>query len=356
MQDEQQQPGRCPSCKAEDNVPFHPLARETGSGKHLFYEGGKTMTKLFAKILSLVLALLMLAGCASTPVIIPEDDSDLSKEVTTNILSIFPYEDQNHLPSLKDYILVDYNDFNLWNYMDYLARVKVQKVEMVEIAVPDTPEVRTRVPVDKIQYLRYTLNVQKVLVGAETLEEKSTITLYQGNTSPRFTIERPISMREGREYYITFSESPHYTYIYDQPGGKIEWAHTRSTDPSFNVIWRVDMHQLGTYTFKAPSFHIFEVVEGGILAGGKPNVTWPASYEDRYFAGKGFTLEPLPNIPDHWAYLIQESDLLQIYNEMLADKAESKDPYKSLHYRYMEKHDPERYKEVIEKLKEQEES
>ena len=76
MQDEQQQPGRCPSCKAEDDVPFHPLARLTGSGKHLFYEGGKTMTKLFAKILSLTLALLMLAGCGKVPVIVPSTEPD----------------------------------------------------------------------------------------------------------------------------------------------------------------------------------------------------------------------------------------------------------------------------------------
>jgi len=71
MQDERQQPCRCPSCKVEDDVPSHPLARLTVSGKLLFYEGGKTMTKLFPKLLFLTLALLMLAGCASAPVTVP---------------------------------------------------------------------------------------------------------------------------------------------------------------------------------------------------------------------------------------------------------------------------------------------
>ncbi|MBR7142207.1 MAG: hypothetical protein IKD06_01560 [Clostridia bacterium] len=71
MQDERQQPCRCPSCPAEDDVPSHPIARGTGLGKLLFYEGGKAMTKLFPKLLSLTLALLMLAGCASTPVTVP---------------------------------------------------------------------------------------------------------------------------------------------------------------------------------------------------------------------------------------------------------------------------------------------
>ncbi|MBR7142420.1 MAG: hypothetical protein IKD06_02660 [Clostridia bacterium] len=315
------------------------------------------MSKSMVKLLSLTLALLMLAGCREKHVIPPADDSDLSEEVTTNILTTLPYEDENHLPALyKDYILVEYNDFDIWKYLDYLARVKVLKVELVEIAVPDRPEVRSRVIVEKLSYLRYTLSVQKVLAGSETLKEESVITLYQGKPNVNVAINRPISMREGREYYITFSESPHYTYIYDQPGGKIEWAHTRSTDPSFHVTWRVDMHQLGAYTFKCPPLHIFEVVEGGILAGGEPNVTWPNIYADRYFADKGFSLESIPGIPDHRAYLVQENDLLQIYQEMLADKAEASDPYKSLHYRYMEKHDPERYKEVIEKLKEQAES
>ena len=37
----------------------------------ILVQGRKTMTKLFAKILSLTLALLMLAGCASTPVTVP---------------------------------------------------------------------------------------------------------------------------------------------------------------------------------------------------------------------------------------------------------------------------------------------
>ena len=85
MQDEQQQPGRCPSCKAEDDVPFHPLARLTGSGKFLFYEGGKNMTKLFAKILSLTLALLMLVGCASTPATVPSTEPTDEEVVFTEI-------------------------------------------------------------------------------------------------------------------------------------------------------------------------------------------------------------------------------------------------------------------------------
>ena len=353
MQDEQQQPGRCPSCPAEDDVPFHPLAREMGLGKHLFYEGGKTMTKLFEKILSLTLALLMLAGCASTPATEPADPLE-----GTMTVEPFDAEKLASASGSSDYACIGDKLENCFfgreaRMFECAAFGKILSIELVTVKPSEKllENFPRRIPA-YLKYVRYEIEIEEVVqnVTAEPtreLQAGKTITLYHPyeiklNNDHK---EVPNYMEVGKTYALTFMETHEYAFYYNKSVLPVDYhsPHREYKAEGIETIWKIPLTEIGDFFLRWIDYHAFEV-EGDEVC-----IQWQREVADRYFEGTPY--EKDVNHRGTASYRVSKEFFRQFVQVAYEDSL----PFFSeqamfFDMRYMAKHDPEGYQEYLEYL------
>ena len=252
---------------------------------NISYQGGKIMTKLFAKILSLTLALLMLVGCAGTP-------ATESADPLEGTITVEPFDAEKLGAEMKSSAYGCYGvryEANLFgktgNMLDYAVFGTVLETELVTVKKPETAQKYLYLSDSK--YVRYKIKVEDVVCDPDgQLRTGQTITLFHPyqtkSVDESYEVWVPYYLEGNVTYAFTFMKPPQYEFHYD-----VNTFESYSTDlyneyigEDRKVIWKIPLKDLGDYMAQELDFRAYEVVEDKIIL-----ERWPLEMADRYLDG-----------------------------------------------------------------------
>ena len=244
------------------------------------------MTKLFPKLLSLTLALLMLAGCASTPATEPADP--LEGTITVEPFDAEKLVAESEGSAYGCYGITSTYEIAVfgseWRMLECAIFGTVLDIELVTAKNPMGGNIY--IPSQK-KYVRYKVKVNEVVADANgQLKAGQTITLfhpYESEPLDEILMKEwiPLYLEEGVTYALTFMKSYDYEYYYDKewltkPSNKYE----QYLGDDVQTLWKIPFKDIGEYLMRDTRFHAYEVVENKLVI-----ETWPLQIADRYLNG-----------------------------------------------------------------------
>ena len=160
------------------------------------------MTKLFPKLLSLTLALLMLAGCASTP----------AKDPLEGTITIEPFDAEKlgaesggsaYAASTHHAVLLE--DYFYGTEYRMLDHAVFGTVLDIQLATAERPEKKHEyMPSCDLMYIRYQVRIDEVVYDkGNMLKPGITITLYHNYCTKDGDLQ---TLKKGTAYALTFME------------------------------------------------------------------------------------------------------------------------------------------------------
>ena len=308
------------------------------------------MTKLFAKILSLSLALLMLAGCASTP----------AKDPLEGTITVEPFDAEKLGAEMKSSAYGCYgSNYSISllgdtaNMLDYAVFGTVLETELVTVKTPETAQ-KYRYLSDA-KYVRYKIKVEDVVCDPDgQLRTGQTITLFHPyqtkSVDESYEVWVPYYLEENVTYAFTFMKPHNYEFLYDvfEAEFQLRDRYNEYIGEDRKVIWKIPLKALGDYMAQELDFRAYKVVEDKIIL-----ERWPLYVADRYLDGTKYQdqLEgKILYIPS--SYVVDKDFFPELVASMQADIPVFQSGQWAFDLLYLYKYDREEYEEKMKRAQE----
>ena len=305
------------------------------------------MSKSMVKILSLTLALLMLAGCASTPATVPADPLEGTMTVEPFDAEKLAADMGNSDDSLIGTMLeLDFfgNETKMFDYAIFGVVVESE-------TVTPQPPVRDNefLPKDKV-YIRYKIKIEEV-IGDKSgkLKEGEVITLYHPyQTKYDRTVEKflPYFLKVGSTYALTFMDTLTYEFYYDQytlPAKDARYKEYQGDKTK--TIWRLPLKDIGDYFVRGLTFRAMEVVEGKIT------LRFPITIADRYLDNTKYESQMDGHIRGYEYSYVVDKDFFKTFYQAACRDIDVWLAGTNFEMMYLQKYDPQAYEKYMESIK-----
>jgi len=310
------------------------------------------MTKLFAKILSLVLALLMLAGCSSA-----KDPLEGTMEIKE-----FNVEELAMNPNFSQYTLSgDMLENCFFGQECRMFECAIfGKILNAKLVIAKPAERKSKHVPEQLCFVRYEVQVEEVIqnvisTSKNDLQVGNTITLYhpyEEKTNSEGTF--PNAMEVGKTYALTFMEGYECRFFYSKDIFLVDKQSKYREHVADDVatLWKVPLKDIGDYYFRWVDYHAYEVEGDEVHIN-----TWTREIADHYFEGT-----PYEKDVDHrYTWPLGSYRVSKEFFRRFAEQAyKDSQPWsigegQAFRWLYLAKYDPQEYEKLMEGVKERSE-